>query len=458
MIAGHEAVERALACGRAGDELAVILDDTVQTHLRWAGATATRSGHVLDRQMHVVVITPNRTASVVSASGALDAGALCDLVADASAAARGPRAETDVEPLPPADRPAAADWAEPAATAPPGVLGGLAVDVADGASRFGASGRTLYGYTEHEVRTTLLATTTGARLRHVQTAAVADLTARATESPASAWTGVEVPDVADLDVPRLLGSLERRLDWARRRVDVPHGRHEVLLPPSGTADLMRQLYWSAGARDAADGHSAFGVPGGGTRLGERLGALPLTLRSDPGEKGLPCEPFVAARTSSADTSIADNGLALGPVRWITDGVLTALVHTRESARAAGAPLTPRVGNLVLEGPPGAPSLDEMIASTAHGLLLTSLWYVREVDPRALLLTGLTRDGVYLVRDGEVVGAADDFRFNESPIDLLGRTTEVGLTGPSLAREWDDERTRTATPPLRVADFAALSSS
>lgn len=455
MIAAHELVERALTCGRPGDQLAVILDDTTHTHLRWAGTVATRAGHVPDRRLHVVAITPEGTAGVVSSGGALDDGAVRDLVAGASAAARSAAAETGVDPLPAQDRPTARDWADPAATAPPDVLGGLAADVADGARRFAMSGRTLYGYAEHEVRTTLLGTSAGARLRHERSTALADVTARAAEPPGSAWAGVERSAVADLDLPDLLRALERRLTWERRRADVRPGEHEVLLSPSCTADLMKWLYLSAGARDAADGRSAFSVPGGGTRVGERLAALPLTLRSDPDEKDLTCDPFVAARSSGADTTVGDNGLALGPARWLTDGILTALVHTRASARRAGAPVTPRVGNLVLEGPPGGPSLDEMVAATGNGLLLTSLWYLREVDPSTLRLTGLTRDGVYVVRDGEVTGAADDFRFNESPPALLGRATEAGRTVPALAREWDDERTRTAMPPLRVADFAAV---
>ena len=94
----------------------------------------------------------------------------------------------------------------------------------------------------------------------------------------------------------------------------------------------------------------------------------------------------------------------------------------------------------------------MIASTERGLLLTSLWYIREVDPQTLLLTGLTRDGVYLVENGAVRGAVNNFRFNESPVALLGRITEVGRTVPTLPREWADWFTRAAMPPVRVPDF------
>jgi predicted Zn-dependent protease len=101
---------------------------------------------------------------------------------------------------------------------------------------------------------------------------------------------------------------------------------------------------------------------------------------------------------------------------------------------------------------GTASLDEMIASTERGLLLTCLWYIREVDPQTLLLTGLTRDGVYLVENGKVQGAVNNFRFNESPVDLLGRISEVGRTEHTLPREWNDYFTRTAMPPIRVGDF------
>ncbi len=87
----------------------------------------------------------------------------------------------------------------------------------------------------------------------------------------------------------------------------------------------------------------------------------------------------------------------------------------------------------------------MIASTERGLLLTTLWYIREVDPQTLLLTGLTRDGVYLVENGAVQGAVNNFRFNESPVDLLGRATEVGRTERAMSREWNDFFRRTAMP-------------
>jgi predicted Zn-dependent protease len=94
----------------------------------------------------------------------------------------------------------------------------------------------------------------------------------------------------------------------------------------------------------------------------------------------------------------------------------------------------------------------MIASTKRGLLLTCLWYIRLVDPQTLLMTGLTRDGVYLVEEGEVVGVVNNFRFNESPVGMLSRVLEAGATERTLPREWGDYFNRAAMPPLRVEAF------
>ncbi len=209
--------------------------------------------------------------------------------------------------------------------------------------------------------------------------------------------------------------------------------------------------WSASGRDAAEGRTVFSKPGGGTRVGDRLTELPLTLRSDPSEPGLESAPFVLAHASGGDSSVFDNGLPLTATEWIREGELQHLLTSRHSAGLTGLPVAPGIDNLVLDGG-GERGLDEMVANTERGLLLTCLWYIREVDPATLLLTGLTRDGVYLVENGEVTGEVNNFRFNESPVDLLGRATEAGRTEKTLPREWSDWFTRAAMPALRVPDF------
>ena len=179
----------------------------------------------------------------------------------------------------------------------------------------------------------------------------------------------------------------------------------------------------------------------------------MTLRSDPAAPGLECAPFVIAHASSRDSSVFDNGLALQPTDWIREGKLSALLQTRYSAQLSGLPVTPAIDNLILEpAAPGPATLDEMVTNTRRGLLLTCLWYIREVDPQTLLLTGLTRDGVYLVENGEVTGEVNNFRFNESPVGMLHRLAEVGRSEPALPREWSDYFTRVAMPPARIEDF------
>jgi predicted Zn-dependent protease len=165
---------------------------------------------------------------------------------------------------------------------------------------------------------------------------------------------------------------------------------------------------------------------------------------------LACTPFVAAPSSSERLSVFDNGMDIAPVDWIRDGTVNALAYTRAAAAEFDASAAVPADNLLMTG--GSASLADMIAGTERGLLLTTLWYIREVDPTVLLLTGLTRDGVYLVEDGEVTAAVNNFRFNESPLDLLRRATEVGVSEVTLSREWGDWATRAAMPSLRIPDF------
>jgi predicted Zn-dependent protease len=193
--------------------------------------------------------------------------------------------------------------------------------------------------------------------------------------------------------------------------------------------------------------------GGGTRIGETLVRPEVTLLSDPSYAGLECAPYAVASSSGDDASVFDNGLPLGRTSWIDHGRLAALRQTRETATMTGQPVTPAIDNLVLEVDGAGGTLDDLVAGTERGLLLTCLWYIRAVDPQTLLLTGLTRDGVYLVEHGEITGAVNNFRFNESPVDLLRRFTHASATGPAFSREWgDDYFSRTAMPALRVPDF------
>ncbi|MFD3442709.1 metallopeptidase TldD-related protein [Streptomyces sp. NPDC058685] len=447
----HEIVERALELSTA-DGCVVIADEQSSANLRWAGNALTTNGVTRGRTLTVIATVDGKegTASGVVSRSAVTAADLEPLVRAAEEAARTSGPAEDAQPLVSGVE-ASPDFTDAPVETSSAVFGDFAPALGEAFARARAGGRELYGFANHELTSTYLGTSSGLRLRHDQPNGTLEVNAKSPDRSRSAWAGRSTRDFKDVDPAAMDEELAQRLGWAERRIELPAGRYETLLPPTAVADLLIYQLWSSTARDAAEGRTVFSKPGGGTRVGETLSPLPLTLRSDPNAAGLESAPFVIAHASGDDASVFDNGLPLPATEWVRDGKLEHLVTTRHSAALTGLPVAPGVGNLILDGG-GERSLDEMVAATARGLLLTCLWYIREVDPATLLLTGLTRDGVYLVENGEVVGEVNNFRFNESPVDLLSRTTEAGRTEKTLPREWGDWFTRAAMPALRVPDF------
>ena len=460
-ISPAETVERALAAARS-DDCVVIAEETSTANLRWAGNTLTTNGVSGSRQLTVIAIDrrgDGAAAGVVSRAG-VRPDRIEAVVREAEHAAAESAPAEDAGALIGAGEPGSFGMndGEPGWDSPPGhteigVLRDFAAELGQTLRAAGAARRKLYGFAEHQLTSTFLGTSAGLRRRHDQPTGRVELNAKSADMARSAWTGVATRDFTDVDIAGLDAGLTERLGWAERSVSLPAGRYETLLPPTAVSDLLTYLYWSAGAKEAAEGRTVFSKPGGGTRIGDRLSPAPVTLSGDPRAPGLACAPFVTAHASGPDSSVFDNGLPLHATSWIQDGSLAALISSRHSAAVAGVPVTPAIDNLTFAtSAAGAPTLEQMIASTGRGLLLTCLWYIREVDPQTLLLTGLTRDGVYLVENGEVVGAVNNFRFNESPVAMLGRLLEVGATVPTLPREWGDYFNRAAMPPIRVEGF------
>jgi predicted Zn-dependent protease len=450
-VTPQEIVERALAASTT-DSCVVIAGAETAANLRWANNTLTTNGVMSSVGVTVVATVAGADgvrAASVSRTG-VDADGVSALVEAAEAAARESMVADDAQDLLTGD--AAADWDEPPVDVEVSGLAGIAdwLGQTFGAARDAGQGR--YGYAEHSIGTTYLGTSTGLRRRHAQPAVRLELTGRSADGSRSAWAGQSATDIPSIDLGSLEASVRQRLEWSTRRVDLDAGRYDTILPPSAVADLMIDAYWSAGALDAHEGQSVYSRAGGGTRVGDRLSDLPLTLRSDPAMPGQHAVPFAVAGASSRLSSVFDNGADLGPTDWVRDGELAALIQTRRSAQVTGLPFTPWGDNLELVNPDSTADVDDLVAGMSRGLLLTCLWYIREVDPQTLLLTGLTRDGVFLVEDGEVVGAVNNFRFNESPVAMLGRLTAVGRTEATMGREFGDYFTRTRMPALQVADF------
>ena len=441
-------VEHALETSTSEHCIAIV-EDTTSANLRWANNTLTTNGVMHSVDVTVIAFQGAGNASVSGTAASPEQ--VTALVEAADRAAAVADAAEDRAELVTGD--AAADWDDPSGETSIGVFEKFAGQLGDAFGRAEAAGQILYGFVSHEVTTTYLGSSTGLRLRHVQPTGHYACTGKDTALTNSAWVGGATRDFTDVDAEQMASDLATRLGWGRRRIDLPAGRYDTIVPPSSVADLMIDTYWNAGARAAADGQTVFSRPGGGTRIGEQMVRSGVNLTSDPALSGLECAPFVLAGASSASSSVYDNGLPLEQTDWLRDGSVNALRQTRHTARELGQQTTPAIDNLQLTIDGATGTEQDLVAGMDDGLLLTCLWYIRVVDPETLLVTGLTRDGVYRVEGGEITGMVNNFRFNESPIDMLRRFTHASETVPSFSREWgDDYFSRTATPALRVPDF------
>ena len=437
-------VERALALSQA-DGCVVILTESSNVDLRWATNTLTTNGSHLERHL-VVISVYGESVGVRSATVLSD---LEGLVRASEQAAREAAPAEDYAPL--LSGSVDADFSEAGGRTTTAVFQRFAAELGATFAAGQADGLRHFGFASHSVTTTWLGSSTGLRRRHAQPRGYVELTAKNDRRGGSSWVGQHTRDWTDVSVPAHDTELRRRLSWTERFVELPAGRYETILPPSAVADLLVYAHWTASGRSAAEGRTVFSKPGGQTRVGEVLAPQGFSVRSDPQAPGLGIRPFLVAGGSSAEMSVFDNGLDLPATDWVRDGRLEALTQTRANAQRTGAAVTPYVENLVVDGG-GTASVEDLVANTERGLLLTCLWYIRVVDPQTLLMTGLTRDGVYLVEHGEVVGTVTNFRWNESPVGLLGRISEVGSSVATLPREWSDYFTWTQMPALRIGDF------
>jgi len=443
-----EAVEVALELlGKDGG--VVIGGNSASNNLRWANSALTTNGDAIDQTLSI--------SAFVSVTGGVATGMSSGQI----------RSRSDVEELVAASK-ASALSAGPAVDAMELVQGPIDANfnelaesldvsevthVASGlAEIFAKTEQEFFGYAEQSLDTTYVGTSSGTRMRYSERTSRFELCAKSHDRKRSAWSGQGGTSLLDVNTHDHLLDVTQKLQIQRNQIDTDPGRHRVTLSPSAVSDLLIYMLWSSAARDAAEGRSAFSNVKGGTRVGERLSERKLTLATDPNLQGIETFDHVVNLGSSALGSAFDTGVKLERSEIITNGVLTALGSSRHAAQEAKLPFTPLTDNISLVDSQGSGSLAELAGRMGDGLLVTCLWYIREVDPQNLLLTGLTRDGVYVVSGGEIIGATNNFRFNESPIDMLSRVIDAGQTVPCLPREWADWFSRAQVAPLTIEGF------
>jgi predicted Zn-dependent protease len=433
-----------LSLSRA-DSCIVIGRGQSAANLRWANNTVTTNGTVEGASLSIVSVIANRVGSITRSYFPVDR--LESLVRESEAACEGKPVAADHVPLVDGDH-GVEGWVQAAQGTDIRVFSAMTPKLRTMFDRARAAGVQTFGYAEHGAVTTWLATSTGLRRRFADRIGKIDITGKTPDFSRSSWVGIATADFVDVDPCELLETLRQRLAWSERQVEMPAGEYEVLLEPSCAADLALCAYFFMARRDADEGRSPYSGERGTNRIGERLfgGA---TLYSDPDESQIPTTPFHVGVASDGATSVFDNGLMAARTTWVRDGRLESLFTPRYWAQKAGVAPVPYINNLIVAG--DGPPMKTMIAETTRALLVTSLWYIRTVDPQTALQTGLTRDGVFLVEHGEVKAAVNNFRWNMSPLAAFAQAVQIGQCGMALPRE-HDEFLRAKAPPVRIERF------
>ena len=416
-------------------------------NVRWANSALTTNGDSVERSLAVSAFV-HSSAGVCNglAVGKVDSRADVELLvakARASATAAGPAADA----MDLVEGPAHSDFdsAPEVHTALDAIAPALRVQFAESTSDY-------FGYAHESVDTSYVATSAGTRLRFTDSSARFELCAKSFDRTRSAWSGQGGTSLRAVDVAAHGEIVRQGLNEQGQLIDVEPGHHTVTLTPSAFSDLLIYTLWHATAREANEGRSVFSNPLGGTRIGERLTAKSLTVATDPMAHGIETHNTVVNLATSSGSSPFDTGMALNRTEIISDGVLRALAASRHEATQAQLPFTAFTDNIDVAVAGGSGNARDVASRMGDGLLITCLWYIREVDPQSLLLTGLTRDGVYVVRGGEIVGRAGNFRFNESPISMLDRIIDAGRSDLCLPREWADWFTRARSCAVTVDGF------
>ncbi len=399
----------------------VDLSWTEEAFIRFANNGITTSGYRITQQVAISTVTADKRQGNAVVTELTEAALKRGVEqAEALAAISNPNPE-DMPPLGPQKYPAIANFDAFTGAARGDAMIPHVKAVIDAAKK---SSVTAAGYIQRSANAVAVGNKAGVFGYHTYTDSSLTNTMRSAGGASSGWatqSSVSLKDVNGEAAGRI--ALEKCLRGAGTRRKLDPGKYTVILEPAAVSDLVSFVASSFGARDAEQGQSWLSKQGGGTHLGEKMFPDYITLRSDPFDSKLAATPW--------SPSLLPNER----IAWIDKGVVKKLACDRYWASKTGKEPTPAAANMVLDGQ--EQTLEDLIRSTEHGLLITRLWYIRYLQPQTLQVTGLTRDGVFLVENGKVTDPVTNFRWNESPVRVLQNTLKLtrpmrsqGAEGPS----------------------------
>ena len=414
------------------DSWVATVSGTDRRHIRFALNTVTTSGEQDDVTLSVTSHFGKRSGTATT--NELDSKSILAAVAKSEQIARlAPENSEFMPPLGPQKYVQGKAFNDATAKAAPGKLAALSQPVLKEASEKKVIAA---GFFNVAADSSAYATSNDLLVHDQTTHSLFTVTARSPDGTGSGWAGKNSHDLRKLDTATMGERAAEKGSKSVKPTALDPGKYTVILEHSAVCDLVGWMIGDFDARSADEGRSFLSKPGGGNKLGTKLVSDKVNIFSDPEHSVVPGAIY------------STDGLPAKKRQWIKDGVIQELMYSRFWAKKQNREPVPFPTNLVMEG--GKTSIDDMIADTRRGVLVTRFWYIREVDPQTLLLTGLTRDGTFLIENGKIARPIKNFRFNESPVSMLNNV--IAMTPSERAAGSEIEGWPISVPALLVKDF------
>jgi predicted Zn-dependent protease len=429
-----EAIARRALALASADETRVIINSSSSANTRFAVNQISTAGDSFDAVVTVISRFGKRSGSC--ATNKLDDDGLRYAVQTSERLAKLSPEDPEAMPeLGPQTYQPGRNWSDSTASLAPEARATAVKRIVEPAR---TAGLVSTGFLEGTAGATAIANNRGLFAYNRSTASVLTTTVRTQDGTGSGWAGATHHDWSNID-PASLG--QRAAEKARLSVNpvaIEPGRYTVVFEPTAVGNLVQFITNALSARTADEGRSFFSKPGGGNKIGMKVVDERVTIVTDPFDPETAGSPFTG------------EGLPTQRNVWIEHGVVKNLNYDRFWAQRNNRAPSGGAGSIRMSG--GNVTLDEMIRSTQRGLLVTRFWYLRPVDPRTILYTGLTRDGTFLIENGKITRAVKNLRFNDSPIFMLNNLEALGRSVRVSASEGGGAGQAIVVPPIKVRDF------